>query len=51
MADIYGKDVAGYKYSVLYRVINCLDCAYPEIGEGINLKLVTLYYSASPINK
>lgn len=51
MADIYGKDVAGYKYNILYRVINCLDCGYPEIGRDKNLKLVTLYYSASPINK
>lgn len=29
MADLQGKDIAGHKYSVLYRVINCLDCLYP----------------------
>lgn len=29
MADVWGKDVAGVKYNVLYRVINCLDCLYP----------------------
>lgn len=51
MAEIYGKDIAGSKYNILYRVINCLDCSYPELGKDPNPKLVTLYYSASPINK
>jgi|LakMenE01Jun11ns_1017448.scaffolds.fasta_scaffold8853274_1 hypothetical protein len=51
MADIVGKDIAGHKYQLLYRVINCLDCSYPEKGKDANLKPVTLYYSASPLNK
>lgn len=51
MAELFGKDVAGQKYQLLYRVINCLDCAYPEKGSSPNLKLVSMYYSASPINK
>lgn len=51
MADVYGKDVSGYKYHVLYRIINCLDCSYPDFEKDANTKLVTLYYSALPINK
>lgn len=51
MADVYGKDVSGYKYHVLYRIINCLDCSYPDVEKDANTKLVTLYYSASPLNK
>jgi hypothetical protein len=51
MAQVYGKELAGYKYHVLYRIINCLDCGYPEKGVDANPKLVTMYYSASSINK
>lgn len=50
MADIYGKELAGHRYHILYRIINCLDCTYP-LHSDPNPKPVTLYYSASPINK
>ena len=44
--NLPGKEVAGNKYQVLYRVINCLDC---EIVDG--QPLVSMYNSHSPMNE
>ena len=40
-----GKERAGQRYSILYRVINCLDCQYPKDGP-----LVSIYNSTSEMN-
>lgn len=45
MSDVVGKNVSGHRFVHLYRVINCLDCEYPELRPRISL-----YNSASPIN-